>query len=63
MVQLPGGGRNTLTCDGDGKRRRIEDSQGLRDLIWDGENVVREQDANNLIAAYTLAPEVYGAPR
>lgn len=63
MVQLPGGGRNTLTYDGDGKRRRIEDSAGLRDLIWDGENVVREQDANNLIAAYTLAPEVYGAPR
>jgi hypothetical protein len=47
--------------DGDGKRRRIEDSGGLRNLIWDLENILVETDSNDATAAaYTLAPEVYG---
>ena len=32
-IQLPGAVVNTFTYDGDGSRRRIEDSAGLRNLI------------------------------
>ena len=61
-VELPTSVVNTITLDGDGKRRTIEDSAGLRKLIWDAENILLETDLNNATAAaYTLAPENYGA--
>jgi hypothetical protein len=54
--------RNTITYDGHGKRRRIEDSDGLRNIIWDGQNIALETDSGySTVAAYTLAPEVHGA--
>jgi RHS repeat-associated protein len=50
-----------MAYDGDGKRRRIEDSGGLRNIIWDMENILVETDSNDATAAaYTLAPEMYG---
>jgi len=61
-VELPSAVVNTITLDGDGKRRRIEDSAGLRNIIWDMENIVAELDSGNAtLAQYTLAPEGYGA--
>ncbi len=39
-VELSGGTLNTITYDGDGKRRQYEDSAGLRKFIWDRENIL-----------------------
>jgi len=51
-----------MNYDGDGKRRRTEDSDGLRNVIWDQENIALETDSgNSTVAAYTLAPQGYGA--
>ena len=45
-----------------GKRRSIEDSDGLRKLIWDAENILAETDSGGTTqAAYTLAPEAFGS--
>jgi RHS repeat-associated protein len=61
-VELPASVVNTITLDGDGKRRTIEDSSGLKKLIWDRENILIETDSDNATtAAYTLAPEAYGS--
>ena len=61
-VELPANVVNTITLDGDGKRRSIEDTAGLRKLIWEGENILAELDnADATLAAYTLAPEIYGS--
>jgi len=60
-IELPASVVNTVTLDGDGKRRTIEDSDGLRKLMWDLENILAETDSNNAtVAVYTLAPEEYG---
>jgi len=60
-VELPAGVVNTVTLDGDGKRRSIEDSDGLRNLIWDLENILAETDTgNSTVAQYTLARQVCG---
>ena len=60
-VELPASVVNTITLDGDGKRRSIEDSAGLRRMVWDGENILTElNNAGATLAAYTLAPEGYG---
>jgi YD repeat-containing protein len=60
-VELPSAVVNTITLDGDGKRRSIEDSGGLRNLIWDMENILVETDSNDATAAaYTMAPEMHG---
>jgi RHS repeat-associated protein len=46
---------------GDGKRRRIEDSDGLRNMVWDAENILAETDSGNAtVAGYTCAPRLYG---
>jgi len=61
-VELPSAVVNTVTLDGDGKRRSIEDSDGLRNIIWDAENILAETDSGgSTVAQYTLAPEVYGS--
>ena len=36
-VELSDATLNTVTYDGDGKRRQYEDSAGLRKFVWDGE--------------------------
>jgi len=61
-VEVAGGAVNTMSYDGDGRRRRTEDSDGLRNVIWDQENIALETDSgNSTVAAYTHAPEGYGA--
>jgi len=37
----PGLTGRTFTLDGEGKRRRLEDAAGLRNLLWDRENIER----------------------
>ena len=60
-MELPGGVVNTFTLDGEGKRRRLEDSTGLRNLLWDLENILVETDSGQAtVARYTLAPQLYG---
>jgi RHS repeat-associated protein len=60
-VELPSNVVNTITLDGEGKRRTIEDAAGLRKVIWDLENILAETDSGgNAVAQYTLAPEAYG---
>ena len=60
-VEVAGGAVNTMTYDGDGRRRRTEDSDGLRNVIWDQENIALETDSgNSTVAQYTLAPQGYG---
>ncbi len=60
-VELPASVVNTITLDGDGKRRTIEDSAGLRKIVWDRENIFAEtNNADATLAQYTLAPELYG---
>ena len=52
---------NTFTLDGEGKRRRLEDAAGLRNLLWDLENILVETDSGQAtVARYTLAPQLYG---
>ena len=50
-IELPGGTVNTLTYDGDGKCRRFEGSAGLRNLLWDGENLLVETDSGGSTVA------------
>jgi RHS repeat-associated protein len=50
-----------MTYDGDGKRRSYADSVILRNFLWDGENIARQTDVNNLTDRnYTLNPQLYG---
>jgi RHS repeat-associated protein len=63
VVQLPAGTRTTATYDGDGRRRRYEDTTGalLRNFIWDGENILLQTNSDNATdRRYTLRPEIYG---
>ena len=60
-MELPANVVNTITLDGDGKRRTIEDSDRLRNIIWDLHNILGEiDDAGNAVVQYTQAPEGYG---
>jgi YD repeat-containing protein len=60
-VELPSSTVNTMTYDGEGKRRRMEDSAGLRNFLWDLENILLETDQNNATAAvYTMEPLDFG---
>ncbi len=60
VAQLPAGTRNTMTYAGDGKRRRMEDSEGAHDFMWDQENIRLDLDRASTRAAYTHAPSIYG---
>ena len=44
-MELPDATLNTMTYDGDGKRRQYEDSGGLRKFVWDGENILLQTDS------------------
>jgi RHS repeat-associated protein len=68
MVEAPSGGTSssavnlTITLDGDGKRRTMEDSSGFRRFVWDKENILAETDSGgSTTAAYTMTPEQYGS--
>ena len=55
LVELSDATLNTMAYDGDGKRRQYEDSAGLRNFIWDGENIARQMNRD-----YTYNPQAYG---
>jgi len=45
LAELPDATLNTMTYDGDGKRRRYEDSAVLRKFVWDGESILLQTDS------------------
>jgi RHS repeat-associated protein len=59
-AELPDATLNTMSYDGDGKRREMEDSDGSHDLVWDGENILLDLDTSSTRAAYTHAPMGFG---
>jgi RHS repeat-associated protein len=60
-VDLPGAVVNTMTYDGDGKRRAFGDSVMVRNFIWDGENIARQTGSDGTTdRRYTLNPQRYG---
>ncbi|MCJ7750210.1 MAG: hypothetical protein MUQ65_03805, partial [Armatimonadetes bacterium] len=60
-VELPDATLNTITYDGDGKRRQYEDSAGLRKFIWDGQNILLQTDSGGTTNRdYTCNPQLYG---
>ena len=48
-VELPDATLNTMTHDGDGKRREYEDSVALGKFIWDGEHPMTGSAPRKLI--------------
>jgi RHS repeat-associated protein len=60
QVLLPAGVRNTYSYDGLGRRVQRQDSTGAAQLVWDGEDVLREVSGGSLLSQYTLRPGRYG---
>jgi RHS repeat-associated protein len=60
-VELADATLNTITYDGEGKRREYEDSAGLRKFVWDGENILLQTDSGGTTSRdYTYNPQGYG---
>jgi RHS repeat-associated protein len=60
-VVLPAGTTDAFTYNGDGQRVQKVDSGGTTNFVWDGQNVLLEASAGNVIqAVYTLEPQTYG---
>ncbi len=61
LVALPSGIVNSFTYNGDGQRVQKQDSTGTTNHVWDGQNVLLETNASNIIqVVYTLEPLLYG---
>ena len=60
-VALPSGIVDTFTYNGDGQRVQKQDSTGTTNHVWDGQNILLETNASNIIqVVYTLEPRSYG---
>ena len=60
-VALPSGIVDSFTYNGDGQRVQKQDSTGTTSHVWDGENIISETNASNIIqVVYTLDPLFYG---
>jgi len=60
-VALPSGVVDSFTYNGDGQRVQKQDLTGTTNHVWDGENIILETNASNIIqAVYTLQPLYYG---
>ena len=60
-VALPSAIVNTFAYNGDGQRVQKIDSAGTTKHVWDGQNILLEINAANIIqVVYTLQPELYG---
>ena len=60
-VALPSGIVDSFTYNGDGQRVQRIDSTGTTKHVWDGENILLETSASNVIeVVYTLEPVLYG---
>src|SRR5208283_1025195 len=61
QVALPSGIVDSFTYNGDGQRVQKEDSTGTTNHVWDGQNILVETNASNIIqVVYTLEPLLYG---
>ena len=61
QVSLPSGIVDTFSYDGDGLRVQKQDSTGTTNHVWDGQNILLETNASNIIqVVYTLEPLLYG---
>ena len=61
LVALPSGIVDTFTYNGDGLRVQKQDSTGTTNHVWDGQNILLESNASNIIqVVYTLEPLLYG---
>jgi RHS repeat-associated protein len=60
-VALPSGIVDTFTYNGDGQRVQKQDSTGTTNHVWDGQNILLETNASNIIQVVcTLEPVRYG---
>jgi RHS repeat-associated protein len=61
QVALPSGIVDSFIYNGDGQRVQKQDSTGITNHVWDGQNILLETNASNIVqVVYTLGPEVYG---
>ena len=61
QVALPSAIVDTFTYNGDGQRVQKIDSTGTSNHVWDGQNILLETNASNIIqVVYTLQPDLYG---
>ena len=61
QAALPSGIVDSFVYNGDGQRVQKQDSTGTTNHVWDGQNIVLETNASNIIqAVYTLEPNLYG---
>ena len=61
QVALPSAIVDTFTYNGDGQRVQKIDSTGTTKHVWDGQNILLETNASNIIqVVYTLQPMLYG---
>ena len=52
---------DSFTYNGDGQRVQKQDSTGTTNHVWDGQNILLETNASNIIqVVYTLEPLLYG---
>ncbi len=52
---------DTFAYNGDGQRVQKQDSTGTTKHLWDGQNILLETNASNVVqVVYTLKPELYG---
>jgi RHS repeat-associated protein len=60
-VALPSGIVDSFTYNGDGQRVQKQDSTGTTNHVWDGQNILLETNASNILqVVYTLEPALYG---
>jgi YD repeat-containing protein len=61
QVRLPSATVNTFSYNGDGQRVKKQDSSGTVKFVWDGQNILAETNAGDVIqAVYSLEPIMYG---
>lgn len=61
QVALPSGVVDIFRYNGDGQRVQKQDSTGTTKHLWDGQNILLETNASNVIqVVYSLAPALYG---
>jgi hypothetical protein len=52
---------DTFTYNGDGQRVQKQDSTGTNNHVWDGQNMLLETNASDVIqVVYALEPVLYG---
>jgi RHS repeat-associated protein len=61
ITALPSGIVDSFTYNGDGLRVQKQDTTGTTNHVWDGQNILLETNASNIIqVVYSLQPMLYG---